>query len=101
MNKYRNKPTVVDGHRFPSRKEAQRYSELRLMERAGIISDLQLQVSFPIHINGQRVTSYRADFVYQESGRRVVEDSKGYSNRLYLLKRKMMKAQYDIDILET
>lgn len=85
-SKYGAKPQVVDGHRFPSRKEAKRYGELRLLELAGEISGLELQPRFPIVINGQQVRypsgvglEYRADFKYTEtrSRRIVVEDVKG------------------------
>jgi len=72
MNKYRNIKTTVDGIRFDSKREAERYSELKLLERAGIITDLKLQPKFeliPKH-NGNRALTYIADFSYTEAGRR-------------------------------
>lgn len=99
-SKYNNKPVVVDGHRFPSRREASKYTELKLLERAGAISDLRLQVSYPIKINGIIVTRYIADFVYRDQGQEKVCDAKGFKTDIYRLKRKMMKAQYGVDILE-
>lgn len=78
--------TTVDGHTFDSRKEARRYGELRLLERAGELTELQLQPRFPIVINGQPVRypsgvamEYRADFQYVDTrtGKQVVEDVKG------------------------
>src|SRR5437762_2076003 len=75
-------PTVVDGHRFPSGKEANRYRELYLLAKAASISHLQLQVTFPLVVNGVKIfpQGYRADFVYIEHSREgtklVVEDSK-------------------------
>jgi hypothetical protein len=100
-HKYGARPCVVDGIRFDSRREANRYAELTLMVKAGLISDLKIQVPFPIHINGQHVTTYKADFVYQENGRQVVEDAKGMRERVYRLKKKMVRAQYGIEIVET
>ena len=85
-SKFGAKPEVVDGIRFPSRKEARRYGELRWLERAGEISELTLQPRFPIVINGKQVRypsgvglEYRADFKYFErsTGRTIVEDVKG------------------------
>jgi hypothetical protein len=85
-NKYGAKPTEVDGHKFPSRKEARRYGELRLLERAGEIQNLALQPRYPIIINGVPVRypsgvalEYRGDFRYLDTrtNRVVVEDVKG------------------------
>jgi hypothetical protein len=85
-HKYGAKPTVVDGHKFPSKKEARRYGELVLLERAGEISGLALQPRFPIVINGEPVRypsgvalEYRGDFKYTDTrtNRVVVEDVKG------------------------
>ncbi len=101
VSKYRNEPQVVDGHRFPSKREARRYEALRLLERAGEISDLQLQVTFPLHVNGRKVCSYIADFVYQEDGQQVVEDCKGFRTPEYRLKAKLMLAVHGIAIKET
>lgn len=99
-HKYGARPCVVDGIRFDSRREANRYAELKLMEKAGLISDLKTQVPFPIHVNGVHVTTYKADFVYQEQGRQVVEDAKGMRERVYKLKKKMVRAQYGVEISE-
>lgn len=85
-HKYGAKPTTVDGIKFPSRKEARRYQELRLLERAGEITHLERQPVFPIVIRGTQVRypsgiglEYRADFRYFDCrrGRMVVEDVKG------------------------
>lgn len=100
-HKYNAKPTIIDGHRFASGKEGNRYRELKLMERAGLISELQLQVNYPLEVNGQKVSTYRADFVYVENGKTICEDVKGMVLDVYRLKRKMLKAQYGIEILET
>ena len=66
------------------------------------VTDLKLQVKFPIIINGQKVCTYIADFTYFRGGEYVVEDVKGYLlNSTYRLKRKLMKAVNNITILET
>lgn len=101
MSKYHNRRTLLDGHLFDSAKEARRYQELKLNEQAGQISNLRLQVSYPLDVNRVRICQYRADFVYLENGKEVVEDAKGMKTQVYVMKRKLMKALYGITILET
>lgn len=109
MRKYNNRKVEVDGKTFDSMKEARRYQELRLLERAGKITELQTQVPFllipPQHDeNGkllERCVIYRADFSYFENGKRVVEDTKGVRTDVYKLKRKLMLKEHGIRILET
>lgn len=96
MSKYRNQRT----RGFASKKEAKRYDELRLLEKAKQISFLRTQVRYPIKVNGTLVCTYIADFVYV-GDREIVEDCKGLRLPLYQLKKKLMKAVYGIDILET
>jgi len=100
--KYRNKKTEVNGVTFDSAGEAKRYQELLLMEKAGIISDLQRQVKFVLtpKQEGERESSYLADFVYLENGERVVEDYKGMKTDAYILKRKFMLFFHGIRIRE-
>lgn len=96
--KYYNKKIEIDGMKFDSKKEYQRYLELKLLQRAGYISDLERQVKFILipsqKINGkvvEREVTYKADFVYKDdSGQTVVEDVKGFKTKEYILKRKMM-----------
>jgi hypothetical protein len=102
VTKYHAIRTEVDGIVFPSRKEARRYQELQLAEKAGVISGLERQVKYPLTINGVKVADYICDFRYRERGVGVVvEDTKGMRTPVYRLKKKIMKALYDIDILET
>lgn len=101
--RYRAKAEVVDGIRFGSKAEAKRYHELRLMERAGEISGLDLQPRYDITINGIRCGFYKADFRYTLKGKgRVIEDVKGYSGdtETYRLKKKLVEALYSITITE-
>ena len=107
--KFGNKEMELDGIRFQSRKEGRRYAELRLMERAGEISGLQTQVPFVL-IPAQRdekgrvierAASYVADFVYNQNGKLVVEDAKGYRTDVYRLKKKLMLKVHGIRVLET
>lgn len=100
-SKYGNVKTTVDGITFDSRKEADRYSELKLLERTGAISDLALQPRFPIEINGRKVCTYIADFSYNSYGSRVFEDAKGMKTAVYKLKKKLVEAQYGITVVET
>ena len=95
--KYGNIKTIVDGIKFDSKKEAKRYGDLKLMEKAGEISVLRLQVKFNLS-----VCSYVADFVYYDkTNHLIVEDCKGMKTPVYRLKKKMMKHELGIDILET
>lgn len=100
-NKYRNVKTVVDGITFDSKKEAARYQELKLMERAGEIEGLELQPSYELIVNGQKVGKYIGDFRYLCEGREVVEDSKGVKTPVYNLKKKLMKAIHNVSITES
>ena len=108
-SKYHATKTVVDGITFDSKKEAKRYDELKLMERAGAIKDLQRQVRYELipafDVDGKhyRPTSYVADFVYVDtkSGKEVVEDCKGYRTDVYRLKAKLFARKFGVVILET
>ena len=102
-SKYGAIRTKVDGITFASRKEARRFGELKLLERAGHIHNLTCQRPFPITVNGILVCKYVADFTYYEipSERYVVEDVKGIKTAIYRLKKKLLLAVYNIEILET
>lgn len=105
--KYHAKKTRLDGLTFDSQKEAQRYAELKLLERAGKICGLKRQVKYELipaqKIHGrtvERACSYIADFVYEENGQTVVEDVKGFRTKDYLIKRKLMLERHGIKIRE-
>ena len=107
FSKYHNKRTVVDGITFDSKHEADRYIELSILLKAGVISDLRLQVPFEliptIRINGEtlRSTKYLADFVYKDkNGNEIVEDAKGMKTDVYKLKKKLMAYIHHISIHE-
>ena len=107
--KYHNEQTEIDGIKFASRHEATRYVELKYMERAHLITDLQLQWVFTL-IGEQRdkdgkilerPVKYVADFVYKDqTGKTVVEDAKGMRTDVYKIKRKLMLLIYGIQIIE-
>lgn len=106
-NKYLNKKTVIDGITFSSKKEAARYSTLKLLQRAGEISDLVLQPAFELFPKQtrddgttERSWNYIADFAYTANGKRVIEDVKGMKTREYIGKRKAMLAIHGITIKE-
>ena len=107
-NKYGAKKTTIDGKTFDSVKEANRYTSLLLLSRAGVIIDLQTQVKFVI-IPTQRDAegnliekecSYKADFVYKRDGQTIVEDTKGFKTPEYIIKRKLMLYIHNIRIQE-
>ena len=109
LSKYHARKTVVDGITFDSKKEAKRYGELRLLQRAGAIMGLQRQVRYELipafDAGGKhyRPTSYVADFVYTDckTGTEVVEDCKGYRTDVYRLKAKMFAHKYGVSIRES
>ena len=121
--KYGNTKITVDGIQFDSKREAARYQELKLLERAGVISFLQRQTKFQLipdqHApsnavytkgprKGQRKPgkllehecSYIADFCYIQNGETVVEDAKGCRTEVYRIKKKLMLERYGIQIKE-
>lgn len=121
QNKYYNKKCTVNGIIFDSRKEARRYQELLLLQRAGVIKSLQRQVKYVLipaqyesferyGKNGQELTpgkklierecAYVADFVYVEDGKTVIEDTKGMKTKDYIIKRKLMLHIHGIRIRE-
>lgn len=102
-SKYGNLATYVDGKRFASKREAERYQTLVLLERAGEIRALECQPRYPLDIGSHRICVYVADFRYNipATGETIVEDSKGCRTREYLLKKKLMLAIHDIEIRET
>ena len=96
-SKYNNKITTYDGFRFDSKKEAQRYFELKMLQLAGEISVLELQPVIPLLVNGQWIGKYIGDFSYRnKDNERVIEDVKSPATRtpIYNLKKKIL-ATYD------
>lgn len=98
--KYHNTIVVCDGIKFHSKKEAERYKELKLLEHTGHISDLKLQVKFsicPKSGGNKRERFYVADFVYNEGHLQIIEDVKSWitkKNPLYSLKKALVQWQY-------
>lgn len=101
--KYGAQRTMIDGITFDSKKEATRYAELKLLERGKQISFLETQVRFPLVINGTLCATYVADFRYVRDGAVIVEDVKSTATMtpVYRIKKKLMKALRNIEILET
>lgn len=108
-NKYGNKQVLVNGMEFDSMKEANRWAELQLLQRAGKIRDLSRQVKYqliPVQRDEfgkaiERSVDYIADFQYRdENGKLVVEDAKGFKTKEYIIKRKLMLREYGIRIRE-
>lgn len=99
-NKYRAQPVVTDEGRFASKKEYADWCALKLREKAGLIIRLERQVKFPLSVNGQLITTFIADAVFFENGKRVVVDSKGVQTPVYRLKKKLMRALLNIEVQE-
>lgn len=107
MSKYKNRKIKVGGEVFDSQREYNRYRELVLLQRAGQISDLERQVKIELipsqRVDGkvvERPCTYVADFVYREGGKTVVEDTKGFRTKDYIIKRKLMLYVHGIRIRE-
>lgn len=100
MNKYKNRKIVVDNIKFDSILEANRYQELKLLQKAKQISNLRLQVPFLLQEgfkkNGKthRKIEYIADFVYEENGQTIVEDTKGMKTETFKIKQKLFEYKY-------
>ena len=117
-SKYKAVKTTIDGITFDSKKEAKRYTELKLLEKTGMITHLELQPTYDITINGAKICKYKADFRYftvraennepsynskgewqtptmtgQKEGQ-IVEDVKGFKTPIYRLKKKLVEACY-------
>jgi hypothetical protein len=118
MSKYHSKKVTYNGEVYDSIKEWKRHEGLKLLEKAGAIEDLQRQVKFvliPAQYepkwfprlnkmgNGkciERECAYIADFVYKKDGETVVEDTKGFKTKDYIIKRKLMLKEHGIRIKE-
>ena len=118
MAKYHSRKITRNGITFDSVKEYRRFCELSLLEKAGAITELQRQVEFELipaqrepdrvgvrggKIKGKTIEqkcSYVADFVYTENGKTVVEDTKGFRTKDYIIKRKLMLWVHGIRIKE-
>lgn len=109
-SKYRSIKTKLDGKTFDSRKEARRYAELKLQQKAGLIEELETQVTFELlptqrkaDGKAEKCVRYIADFVYLKNGRRIVEDVKSEITRKkpdYVIKRKLMLHVHKIELNE-
>lgn len=99
-NKHGAKAIRVDGIRFDSLLEANRYGELKILERAGEVSDIKVHPVFPVEVNGIQVCKVILDFSYTDkNGCQVHEDTKGQDTALSRLKRRMVEAAYSIDVV--
>ena len=117
-SKYKAVKTTIDGITFDSKREAKRYTELKLLEKAGHITHLELQPEYQITINGAKICKYKADFryftvraekneqSYNSKGEwqtptmtgdkegQIVEDVKGFKTPIYRLKKRLVEASY-------
>lgn len=109
MTKYRAKPCTIDGIKFASQGEGNRYCELKIMAKAGLIQDLRLQPRYVIQDGFQHATAgrvqaivYVGDFQYTKNGKMIVEDYKGFETAVFKLKRKMfLKCYPEIELRVT
>jgi gamma-glutamylcyclotransferase (GGCT)/AIG2-like uncharacterized protein YtfP len=101
-SKYGNKKVDVGDLRFDSKREAARYGELLLRARIGEIEAIETQPRYPIVVEGKKIATYVADFRYRlrATGETVVEDVKGVRTAVYRIKKKLVEALYEIEIVE-
>lgn len=100
-NKYGAKKTVVDSITFDSKREAEVYADLKLLEKAGKISGFTRQRKFELIVNGEIIGTYRADFAFidhEQDGRLRVIDVKGVVTRDFRRVQKIIKAAYNIEV---
>lgn len=106
MNKFHASKTTIDGIKFDSQREANRYAELLILEKTGLIRDLKLQEEFELipRCGKERPAKYHADFSYTDTatGKKVVEDVKSRATKTpdYILRRKLMNWRFGIEIQE-
>jgi hypothetical protein len=106
--KFGNVACIVHGHKFPSKWEGQRYEELLMMERQGIIRDLSLQYPFGLEVQTPagamvRIGAYIADFVYWRGERMFIEDAKSAATKkleFYKWKKAHCEQQYGVHIID-
>jgi hypothetical protein len=104
-SKFGNTLTLRHGIKFHSKKEANRYDQLLLLEKNGEVRNIRRQVRYDFRINGVLIGWYVTDFVYEERTKavwgEVVEDVKGYPGPTWPMKRKLMKAIHNITVRVT
>lgn len=100
-SKYGNTKLSVDGKKFDSKGEYQRWCELQHLERSGAIRSLHFKPTYNINVNGHHICAYIADYDYLEGADVVVEDYKGVRTAVYRLKKKLMLAVHGIEIRES
>lgn len=100
-HKFHNQITINHGIQFDSKKEALRWDELQHLQRIGVIKNLQRQVPYVLQDayttrDGRRIRKieYIADFVYEQAGETIVEDSKGVQTEIFKIKRKLFEYKY-------
>lgn len=106
-NKYSNNKTIIDGIKFDSKKEATRYSQLKLLERAKEINNLTIQPKYELqeHFRDntgvmQKAITYTADFSYIYKDKVYVEDVKGMKTDVYKIKKKLFLKKYPFVIFK-
>jgi hypothetical protein len=100
--KYGNTPTVIDGIKFDSKKEAQYYGRCKMLKKAGEITKIECHVPFPLIVNGVKICDYEADFVlYYPDGTIRVKDVKSEATEglaVFRLKKALMLAIHKINV---
>jgi hypothetical protein len=103
-NKFKVAPVAertLDGILFASKKEMARYADLKMLEKGKVISNLELQPSFPVSINDTHFCTYTADFRYEENGQTIIEELKSSGTAkdpAYRLRKKAAELYYGIKI---
>lgn len=100
-NKYGAKKTEYNGVTFDSKAEAHRAYELDMLKKSGEVTDIEYQPVFDVVVNNKKICKYKADFkVTYSDGHVEIEDVKGVRTPVYKLKKKLVEALHDIEIIE-
>ena len=107
-SKYYSKKVIIDGIKFDSKKEGEYYLKLKMLEKANVIKNLELQKEyelqpgFKLNNKARRKITYKADFSYitTEDDKLHVVDVKGYRTDVYMIKKKMFEYRYGIELEE-
>ncbi len=101
MTKFNAKQIYIDDIKFHSVGESERYKELKYQKYAGLITDFQMQVPLTCKIGDKKICVYICDFVITlNNGNVIYEDYKGFRTPIYILKKKLVEALYNIEIIE-
>ena len=101
-HKYGAKAVTIDGHLFRSTKEGNYYKKLKILLNAGKITDLELEPTYNLTVNGEHICKFKPDFKYKKNGIIVIQDCKGYKKgtawTIFQMKCRLLKGLYGLTV---